>query len=164
MATRRAPEYTLLSLDDVIREALLFLRHEVQSRGVAVSHLPSFGPQKVLADRTQLQQVIVNLAVNAVQAIVQAGSANRNITIRTVAQDSASLRCSAEDGGPGIEPQHITRLFDSSFTTKDAGMGMGLRICRPVIEAHGGRIAADNASPHGGARFFFTLPVADAAT
>ena len=71
------------------------------------------------------------------------------------------MRCSVEDSGPGIEPQHVTRLFDSFFTTKDSGMGMGLRICRSVIEAHGGRIAADNGSPHGGARFFFTLPVAD---
>ena len=74
MAAGRVPEQTLLSLDDVIRDALLFLRHEVQSRGVAVSHLPALGPQKVVADRTQLQQVIVNLAVNAVQAIAQAGS------------------------------------------------------------------------------------------
>jgi C4-dicarboxylate-specific signal transduction histidine kinase len=160
MAAGRVPEQTLLSLDDVIRDALQFLRHEVQSRGVAVSHLPASGPQKVVADRTQLQQVIVNLAVNAVQAIEEAGSTSRNIVIRTVAQDSA-LRCSVEDSGPGIEPQHVTRLFDSFFTTKGGGMGMGLRICQSVIEAHGGRIAADNGSPHGGARFFFTLPVAD---
>ena len=164
MATRRVPEQTLLSLDDVIREALLFLRHEVESRGVAVSHFPASSPQKVLADRTQLQQVIVNLAVNAMQAMAQAGSTNRNIIIRTVAHDPATLRCSVEDSGPGIEPQHITRLFDSFFTTKDGGMGMGLRICRSVIEAHGGRIAADNESSHGGARFYFTLPVASTTT
>ena len=161
MAAGRVPEQTLLSLDDVIRDALQFLRHEVQSRGVAVSHLPASGPQKVVADRTQLQQVIVNLAVNAVQAIEEAGSTSRNIVIRTVAQDPAFVRCSVEDSGPGIEPQHVTRLFDSFFTTKGGGMGMGLRICQSVIEAHGGRIAADNGSPHGGARFFFTLPVAD---
>jgi PAS domain S-box-containing protein len=160
MATRRAPEQTLLSLDDVIREALLFLRHEVQSRGVAVSHFPASGPQKVLADRTQLQQVVVNLAVNAVQAMAQAASADRNILVRTIEHDPATLRCSVEDSGPGIEPHHVTRLFDSFFTTKDSGMGMGLRICRSVIEAHGGRIGADNESSLGGARFFFTLPLA----
>ena len=160
MATRRVPEQTLLSLDDVIREALQFLRHEVESRGVAVSHYPAFGPQNVLADRTQLQQVVVNLAVNAMQAMAQAASTNRNIIIRTAAPDPTNVRCAVEDSGPGIEPQHITRLFDSFFTTKDGGMGMGLRICRSVIEAHGGRIAADNESSHGGARFYFTLPVA----
>ena len=160
MATGRVPEQALLSLDDVIREAVLFLRHEVESRGVAVSHLPAFEPQKVFGDRTQLQQVIVNLAINAVQAMAQAGTLKRNISIRTVSFDPATLRCSVEDSGPGIEPHNIDRLFDSFFTTKDSGMGMGLRICRSVIEAHGGRIAADNESSQGGARFHFTLPVA----
>jgi PAS domain S-box-containing protein len=160
MAAGRVPEQALLSLDDVVREALLFLRHEVESRGVAVSHFPAFDPQKVFGDRTQLQQVIVNLAINAVQAISLAGSSKRNISIRTVSHDPTTLRCSVEDSGPGIEPRHITRLFDTFFTTKDSGMGMGLRICRSVVEAHGGRIAADNESSQGGARFYFTLPVA----
>ena len=70
-------------------------------------------------------------------------------------------RCAVEDSGPGIAPEHLDRLFDSFFTTKEAGMGMGLSICRSIIEAHGGRIAADNESAHGGARVYFTLPVAD---
>jgi PAS domain S-box-containing protein len=161
MATGRVPEQTLLSFDDVVREALVFLRHEVQSRGVAVSHIPAFVPKKVLGDRTQLQQVIVNLAVNAMQAMAQAGSPKPRIRVRTVAHDTVTLRCLVEDNGPGIAPHNLERLFDSFFTTKDSGMGMGLRICRSVIEAHGGRIAADNESSHGGARFYFTLPVAD---
>lgn len=164
MAARREPERTLLSLDDVIREALLFLRHEVQSRGVTVSHSPELAAPMVLADRTQLQQVIVNLVVNAMQAIAQPGYANRNIVVRTVALDPATLRCTVEDSGPGIEPQHLPRLFESFFTTKDGGMGIGLPICRSVVEAYGGRITADNESAHGGARFSFTLPVADTTT
>ena len=106
--------------------------------------------------------MIVNLAVNAMQAMIQAESTRRRIVIRTATQD-ATVRCSVEDSGPGIEPQHVVRLFDSFFTTKDGGMGMGLRICRSVIEAHGGRIAADNQSALGGARFFFSLPVTNAA-
>jgi signal transduction histidine kinase len=161
MATRRVPEHTLLSVDELIREALVFLRHELEARNVAVSHFPVSGPQKVFVDRTQLQQVVVNLTVNAVQAMAQAGT-NRKISFRTVAPDADTLRCWVEDSGPGIEPQHVTRLFDSFFTTKDSGMGMGLRICRSVIEAHGGRIEADNKSALGGARFSFTLPVAGA--
>jgi PAS domain S-box-containing protein len=160
MATGRVSEQVLLSLDDVIREALLFLRHEVESHAVAVSHSPALDTHSVLGDRTQLQQVIVNLAINAVQAMAQAGSIKRNISIRTVSHDPTTLRCSVEDSGPGIEPHNVARLFDSFFTTKDSGMGMGLRICRSVIEAHGGRIAADNESLHGGARFYFTLPFA----
>ena len=162
MAAGRAPVQALLSLDDLIGEALLFLRHEVTSRGVTVSHIPAFDPQNVFGDRTQLQQVIVNLAVNAMQAMAQSGSTKRNISIRTVAHDSTTLRCSVEDSGPGIEPLHIARLFDSFFTTKTGGMGMGLRICRSIIEAHGGRIAADNDSAQGGARLYFTLPIATA--
>lgn len=160
MAAGRVLEQSLLSLDEVIREALLFLRQEVTSRGVTVSHFPAFDPQKVRGDRTQLQQVIVNLAINAVQAMAEAGGSKRNISIRTVSHDATSLRCSVEDSGPGIEPNNMTRLFDSFFTTKESGMGMGLRICRSVIEAHGGHIAADNESSQGGARFYFTLPVA----
>lgn len=74
----------------------------------------------------------------------------------------AFLASGSRTAAPGIEPQHIARLFDSFFTTKESGMGMGLRICRSVIEAHGGRIAADNEPLHSGARFHFTLPVAAA--
>lgn len=164
MAARRAPEQTLLSLDDVIGEGLLFLRHEIQSRGVTVSHLPALDVPMVLADRTQIQQVIVNLAVNAMHAIEQSGTTNRSIIVRTVAPDLAILRCTVEDSGPGIAPEHFARLFESFFTTKEDGMGMGLPICRSVIEAHGGRIAADNNSANGGARFSFTLPVASTTT
>jgi predicted ATPase/signal transduction histidine kinase/GAF domain-containing protein len=162
MAVRRAPEHTLVSLDELIREALVFLRHEAQSRAVTVSHHRAPGAPKVLADRIQLHQVIVNLAVNAMQAMAQAGSPERKITIRTATPDAATLCCTVEDSGPGIAPEHLDRLFDTFFTTKENGMGMGLSICRSIIEAHDGRIAADNESAHGGARFYFTLPAADA--
>jgi signal transduction histidine kinase len=162
MAVRRAPEQTLVSLDELILEALVFLRHEVESRAVTVLHHRAPEASKVLADRIQFQQVIVNLAVNAMQAMAQARSPERKITIRTAMPDAATLCCTVEDSGPGIAPEHLDRLFDSFFTTKEAGMGMGLAICRSIIEAHGGRIAADNESAHGGARFYFTLPAAGA--
>jgi signal transduction histidine kinase len=163
MAAGRGAEPSLLRLDDVIREALLFLRYEVEARGVTVTHIPAFDLPPVLGDRTQLQQVIVNLTINAVQAMAQVRTTQPEISIRTVSNDPTSLRCSVEDNGPGIEPQNIARLFGSFFTTKDGGMGMGLRICRSVIEAHGGRIGADNGSSGGGARFYFTLPVTTAS-
>ena len=150
-------------LDDVIREALLFLDHEVQLRGVTVSHFPALAAPKVLADRTLLQQVVVNLAVNAMQAMTLAGGTKRKIIVSTIAADPTTLCCSVEDSGPGIEPGHLAQLFDSFFTTKETGMGMGLPICRSVIQAHGGRISADNESAQGGARFSFTLPVAGTA-
>src|SRR5262245_16681296 len=164
MAARRAPERVLVSLHEVILEALQFLRHEVQSRGVTVSHEFGATAPNVMADRTQLQQVIVNLAVNALQATAQAGSGGRVISVRTAAPDPETLRCSVEDSGPGIDSEHLPRLFDTFFTTKDGGMGMGLSICRSIVEAHGGRIFADNESPNGGARVWFTLPRADRST
>ncbi|PRD43083.1 hypothetical protein C5748_12810 [Phyllobacterium phragmitis] len=160
MAARQAPQQTLLSLDDVIREALQFLHHEVQSRAVTVSHQPAPIAPRVLADRIQLQQVIINLTLNSMQAISQAGGAAHRITIRTIAPDPATVCCTLEDSGPGIEPEHLGRLFQSFFTTKEGGMGMGLPICRSIIETHGGHLTADNNSSDGGARFSFTLPAA----
>jgi C4-dicarboxylate-specific signal transduction histidine kinase len=160
MAARKAAEQTLLSINDVIREALQFLSHEVQSRSVTISHRLDPAAPQVLGDRTQLQQVIVNLAVNSMQAMAQAESAKRTITIRTVTADPTVLCCIVEDSGPGIGPEHFGQLFESFFTTKVGGMGMGLPICRSIIEAHGGSITADNGGVDGGARFSFTLPVA----
>ncbi len=158
MATRQAPEQTLLSLDEVIREALLFLRHEVQSHGLMVTHHSNPAAPKVLGDRTQLQQVFVNLTVNAIQAMAQMETTRRTLVIRTTLSDLHTLCCTLEDSGPGIKPEHLDHLFDSFFTTKDAGMGLGLPISRSIIEAHGGYIRADNESAYGGARFSFTLP------
>jgi signal transduction histidine kinase len=163
MATRQAPEQTLLSLDEAIREALTFLRHEVQSHGLTVTHHTSHAAPKVLADRTQIQQVIVNLTVNAIQAMAHAERPQRTLVIRTTLSDPHTLCCTFEDSGPGIKPEHLDYLFDSFFTTKDAGMGLGLPLCRSIIEAHGGYIRADNESACGGARFSFTLPASETA-
>jgi signal transduction histidine kinase len=112
----------------------------------------------VSGDRTQLNQVVVNLAINAVQAMVQSATARRSISIRTMLSDPETVCCVVEDSGPGIDPTHLARLFDSFFTTKDTGMGMGLSICRSIVEAHDGHIEADNQSALGGARFSFALP------
>ena len=126
--------------------------------GRRFTHHPNPAAPKVLGDRTQLQQVFVNLTVNAIQATAQMGTARRTLVIRTTLSDPRTLCCTLEDSGPGIKPEHLDHLFDSFFTTKDAGMGLGLRISRSIIEAYGGCIRADNESAHGGARFSFTLP------
>jgi len=158
MAARRAPEQELLSLDDVIGESLVLLRHEFQSKSISVSlNLATALPQ-VAGDRTQLQQVVVNLAINAVQAMAQSGAARRSILIRTMLSNPETVCCIMEDSGPGVDPALLPRLFDSFFTTKDSGMGMGLPICRSIIEAHSGYMRVDNESTLGGARFSFALP------
>jgi PAS domain S-box-containing protein len=158
MATGRAPQHTALALHDVIAESMLFLHHELQSKGVSVSLDLAPALPHVTGDRTQLNQVVVNLVINAVQAMVQSGTGRRSIFIRTVLSDSETVCCVIEDSGPGIDPMHLPHLFDSFFTTKDAGMGMGLSICRSIIEALDGHIQADNKSALGGARFSFALP------
>jgi signal transduction histidine kinase len=102
--------------------------------------------------------VVVNLTINAVQALAKSGTARRSVVIRTTQSDPATVCCVVEDSGPGIDPAHLPRLFDSFFTTRDAGMGLGLPISRSIIEAHDGHIRADNESSLGGARFSFSLP------
>jgi signal transduction histidine kinase len=158
MATGRAPQQTLLSLDDIVEESMVFLRHEFQLRSTSVSLDLAPALPQVVGDRTQLQQVVVNLAINAIQAMAQCGAARRSIFVRTMPSDDESVCCTIEDSGPGIDPMHLPRLFDTFFTTKDSGMGMGLAVSRSIIEAHGGRIRADNDSALGGARFSFALP------
>jgi len=157
MAAGQAPRHTRLSLDEIIEDSMAFLHHEFRSRGAAVSL--ELAPQlpKIVGDRTQLQQVIVNLVINALQAM--APSKGRSLLIRSLRSESGTVCCMVEDSGPGIAPTDLPHLFESFFTTKDAGMGMGLSISRSIVEAHGGHLRADNDSTLGGARFSFVLPV-----
>lgn len=154
MAAHREPDRTTLSLNDVVEEASVFLRHELQGKAVSLTLKLASDLPPITADRTQLQQVIVNLAVNAAQAM--ADSHVRNLTMGT-ASDGAAVTLVVEDTGPGIAPEHAARLFDSFFTTKSSGMGMGLPITRSIVEAHGGAIGVRNREA-GGAAFVVTLP------
>ena len=157
MTSQRAPEQKFLSIDDVINESLSFLHHELQEKGIVVSLDLTRELPEIIGNRTQLQQVIVNLTINAIQAMTQLAPADRRISVRTMLSDPETVCCSIEDSGPGIDPEHLPRLFDSFFTTKDSGMGIGLAVCQSIVEAHSGRIRASNNSALGGARFSFDL-------
>lgn len=157
-ANGKPPERSSLELDEVIKEALQFLKHEIQARSAVVAHEKAPERLMILGDRTQVHQVVVNLAINALQA-AHPQSRNPHIRIRSRVSDPDTVLFTVEDNGQGISPSHFDKLFDSFFTTKETGMGMGLRICRTIVEAHGGTITADAESTMGGARFSVFLPI-----
>jgi signal transduction histidine kinase len=161
MAAKGKPRRDPLYLDEVIDEALLLLGHEIQTKGVEILRRSAPAAPRILADRTQLQQVIVNLMVNAMQALTPLGMGKGRIAVTVVVPTPGIVGCMIEDNGPGIRHDNFAMLFNRFFTTSEGGMGMGLAICRTIIEAHGGRIAVDNESTLGGARFTFTLPAGE---
>jgi PAS domain S-box-containing protein len=158
MAVKHEPEKSFIELNDVVEEALLFIRHDIDSKSVALSTTFGSGLPSVIGDRIQLQQVIVNLLVNSVQAIAQSGQPTRRIDIQTSIDEDGSVVFSVFDNGPGMAAADLEHVFDRFFSTKDAGIGIGLAICQSIITAHGGSISGSN-RPNGGAHFRFTLPV-----
>jgi C4-dicarboxylate-specific signal transduction histidine kinase len=158
MAVRSAPEQLRMTINPVIEEAMLFLRHELQRNSVGVSlHLEDHLPD-IQGDRVQLQQVIVNLAVNAIQAMNNTEITARQLLISSSLITDNWVHITFEDTGPGIAPESRDRVFESFFTTKSGGMGIGLPICRTIIEAHRGRIDVANRSDSCGALIEIVLP------
>jgi C4-dicarboxylate-specific signal transduction histidine kinase len=157
MAAKHEPRQALLDLNEVVEEALLFVRHDIETWSIGLSVAYGARPPRVTGDRIQLQQVVVNLLVNSVQAIVQGSGSARRIDLCTGVDEDGAVVFSIRDTGPGIADENLERIFDSFFTTKDAGMGIGLAVCKSIVAAHGGRIAVSN-HPAGGARFQFWLP------
>jgi signal transduction histidine kinase len=111
----------------------------------------------VEGDRVQLQQVILNLMVNAIQAMGTVARGSRSVLITTARSESDGIIVAVKDSGPGLAPDALKRIFDPFYTTKPGGLGMGLSICRSIIEAHAGRLWVTANAPHG-AIFHFTVP------
>ena len=158
-ASGYAPQLTNLALDDIITETVTFLQHELHSNDVVVSLDLTSSPSRINGNRSQLQQVVVNLVINAIHALANINTVTRTIAIRTSKLHDELVCCTVEDSGPGIDPSHLPHLFEDVFTTKPKGMGMGLLISKSIVATHGGGIRADNYSTLGGARFTLTLPV-----
>jgi PAS domain S-box-containing protein len=152
-----APERELVDVNEVIREMIVLLRSEAIRYNISVrTELAADLPQ-VMADHVQLQQVVMNLMINGIEAMKDVDG-TRELTIHSHRGENEQLLVSVSDTGVGLPPQHVDQIFNAFFTTKPHGTGMGLRISRSVIESHGGRLwAADNSSC--GASFYFTLPI-----
>ncbi|WP_426610473.1 PAS domain-containing sensor histidine kinase [Bradyrhizobium sp. McL0616] len=154
---KKAPaQQDSLDIAEIIEEAALLVARELANDDVVLTFETEHGLRPVRGDRIQLQQVLVNLLVNAGQAMsAQPGS--RTVKLRAGAVDGKNLAISVQDSGPGIQPDDLARLFDPFFTTKRGGMGMGLAICRTTVEAHGGQLSVES-TPGAGATFRLTLP------
>jgi signal transduction histidine kinase len=155
-----ALEKSALNINDVSRETLAITGHELERQRIQVHTELVDGMPAVLGDRVQLQQVILNLILNAIDAMVDADRA-RTLTIRSHLDGPDSIVLEVSDCGRGFAPGSENRIFDAFFSTKAAGLGMGLSVSRSIVEAHGGALRATaNAGP--GATFFLTLPVISA--
>jgi signal transduction histidine kinase len=140
LARRANPQVIPLDINEVIDEALALVKQEALSHRVSVQLQLAPALPLVRGDRIQLQQVIINLAINGVQAMAPVTDRARVLTIRTEQREPDKVLVAVQDVGIGMEPEGLDRLFSAFYTTKPDGMGMGLSICRSIIEAHGGRV------------------------
>ena len=153
---KAAPRKHGFDLNEAINEVIVLARSAIAENGVTVQTRLREGLLPVEGDRVQLQQVLLNLVLNATEAMSAVDEDARTLWISTE-QNSAQVLVTVRDSGPGIDPEQIERVFDAFYTTKADGVGMGLSICRSIIDAHGGRLWADANEPRGAA-FQFTLP------
>jgi C4-dicarboxylate-specific signal transduction histidine kinase len=151
------PQMVALDINDVIREAISLEQREILSRQVSLRTELASALPPVLADRVQLQQVVINLVMNALEAMAPVTDRPRDMLIRSQQEDANQVLVAVRDSGMGIDSENAERLFNAFFTTKPTGMGMGLSISRSIIAAHGGRLWVSPNADHG-ATFQFTLP------
>jgi two-component system sensor kinase FixL len=147
-----------LDLNDLIQDTVVLVhgearRHQILLRTALAPALPP-----VVGDRVQVQQVLLNLVMNGLDAVKEVGERPRELVISSGREESGGVRVAVQDTGPGLDPESVDRMFDAFYTTKAEGMGMGLAICRSIVQSHGGRLWACANEPCG-AVFQFTLPV-----
>jgi C4-dicarboxylate-specific signal transduction histidine kinase len=150
---------SLVYVNEVVSDALRLVGNDALLRQVSVKFEPFPGLPPVLGDRIQLYQVVLNLIVNGIEAVAERPPGDRWVLVRTAEADGGGVELKVEDSGKGIAERDLTRVFEPFFSTKREGLGMGLSISRSIVEAHGGRIWAENSAGRG-AVFHCMLPVA----
>ena len=160
LVKKAPPQKDWLDVNETILEVIALTRSEIQRSGVGLEIQLSESVPAVLADRVQLQQVILNLTMNAIEAMTGAGTGPRELLVRSGTDESKQVVISVQDSGPGFDPNGVGHLFEAFHTTKPEGLGMGLAISRSIVELHGGRLSATPNRPRG-AVFQFTLPVGE---
>jgi signal transduction histidine kinase len=156
LVKKMPPRRDQLDINESILEVVALTRSELLRNGVTLQTQLAKGLPLIYGDRVQLQQVILNLIINAVEAMSGVSEEVRELRISTEEDASNGVLVTVRDSGPGLDPASLDRLFDAFYTTKPGGMGMGLSICRSIVEAHEGRVWATANVPHG-ATFRFTL-------
>jgi signal transduction histidine kinase len=161
LVTTRQSRHEPADVNTIVSEVLAMVQGEAGRRGVIVEPRLGSSLPAILADRVQLQQALVNLCVNAMDAMDDIAPEKRRLGVRTMAMPGGGeIEIAVSDSGPGIAPEQLPRLFDSFFTTKAHGMGLGLSITRSIVEAHGGTLSGRNRAD-GGALFWMMLPAHD---
>ncbi len=157
LAKKSDIEKVPLDVNDVVREAIVLVKRELSSQLISLRAELAPSLPMILGDRVQLQQVIINLVMNGIEAMQPITDRQRELVIRSGQDEKRRVHVSVTDCGVGISAEIANRLFNAFFTTKSSGMGMGLSICRSIVEAHEGRLSASpNEGP--GATFQFILP------
>jgi C4-dicarboxylate-specific signal transduction histidine kinase len=157
LSRRGEPDYAPVALPEIVNDIALLIGHELRVRHATLSIQAPADLPAVRGDKVQLQQVVMNLLMNGLQAMDEVTDRPRRLTVEMNMDEAGSVVLAVSDSGPGIAPEAQKMLFDAFFTTKPDGMGMGLSICRSIVEAHGGHISASNLDS-GGARIAVSLP------
>ena len=160
MFKNNSREKALLDVNEVIREVIALLHSKLQKHRITVRAELISEPPPILADRIQLQQVVANLVANAIEAMDTVTDRARTLRVKSVIGKPDGVLITVEDSGPGIDPENADRIFHPFFTTKSEGTGMGLSICRSIIEAHNGSLSLRSA-PNRGSVFEILMPAGD---
>ncbi|HTO64481.1 MAG TPA: ATP-binding protein [Bradyrhizobium sp.] len=157
LVKKAPPQTESVDMNEAIREVIVFTRGEAAKHGISVETQLADGLPLIQGDRVQLQQVVLNLVLNAIEAMTDDGKGPRELLIKTARPEPDSVSVAVQDSGPGLDAASSSFVFEPFHTTKPEGLGIGLSICRSIVEAHGGKMAVTKNEPRG-AIFQFTLP------